>query len=224
MGAQYLIHSVPKRRWYVENFLVPSMVRQGIKRYNIIIYFDSKGLGNRKAFFDSLRCISKLSDEWGTWHIQDDIIISPNFREETEKHNKGIVNGFCSNLYDDKDFVGYVDKIKLWKGFQCIRLPNKLIHDSMVWGEKYIVGNPIYREYWENGANDDWIFRQYLKSSAMEEPVLNLCPNIVEHVDYLLGGSTVCNRANRLYSQYWDYPEIVKQLESDIEKFTTTNL
>lgn len=216
MGAQYLIHAVPRRKWYVDEYLIPSMLKQGIKRYNIIVYVDIKNLGNRKAFIDSLRCIDKLSDKWGTWHLQDDIIIAPDFKEKTERYNTGIVNAFCSNLYDDKDFVGYVDKIRLWKGFQCVRLPNKLISDSMKWGEKYIVGNPVYRAYWENGANDDWIFRQYLKSSDMKESVLNLAPNLVQHIDYLLGGSMVCNRANRLYSQYWEYDDLTKEIEKNL--------
>lgn len=51
----YLIHTMPKRKWYVENYLIPSMLEQGIKKDSITIYNDDNKAGNLKtcmtAFF-----------------------------------------------------------------------------------------------------------------------------------------------------------------------------
>ena len=40
---KYMIHCCPKRMWYVEEYLIPSMLRQGIDRDSIIIWNDNKG-------------------------------------------------------------------------------------------------------------------------------------------------------------------------------------
>ena len=35
--AKYLIHASPGRMWYVTDYLIPSMVEQGIDRDNIVV-------------------------------------------------------------------------------------------------------------------------------------------------------------------------------------------
>ena len=219
MGAQYLIHAVPKRRWYVTNFLIPSMVKQGIRRYNIMVHFDDKCEGNLKAF---MTAAGKLPDGWGTWHLQDDIIISPDFKKKTEEYNKGIVSGFCSEMYDT-ELPGKVEPGKLWKGFQCIRIPNYILKDCIRWWEEELQGNFIYEEFWKSGNHDDWTFRQYIKVMDLDEPIINLAPNIVNHVDYLLGGSMICERKENLVSKYWEHDDLIEELKDQIEKFTTNN-
>ena len=47
--AKYLIHACPKRMWYVQEYLVPSLLKQGIYESDISVYNDIDGLGNLKA-------------------------------------------------------------------------------------------------------------------------------------------------------------------------------
>ncbi len=217
--SHYLIHTIPRRQWYVDNFLIPSMLEQGISRYSIDTYCDKSHEGNLRAFISSTH---NLSDEWGTWHLQDDIIISPDFREKTEQYNEGIVSGFCSTLYDTEE-PGEVPAGKLWKGFQCIRIPNYLIKECITWYYQDLMGNPAYDDYWSTGNNDDWIFRQYIKISKVDEPIINLAPNIVNHIDYLIGGSEICQREQRLISKYWEHDYLIDELKEKLDKFTTNN-
>ena len=44
-----MIHCCPKRIWYVEEYLIPSMLRQGIDRENIIVWKN-----NKNGFFRSM--------------------------------------------------------------------------------------------------------------------------------------------------------------------------
>ena len=48
-NTKYLIHAMPKRMWYVEKYLIPSMIEQGIAKENIRVYNDEKGEGNLRA-------------------------------------------------------------------------------------------------------------------------------------------------------------------------------
>ena len=45
--TNYLIHACLEREWYVKEYLVPSMVAQGIKTGNINVYVDRKRDGRR---------------------------------------------------------------------------------------------------------------------------------------------------------------------------------
>lgn len=214
--AQYIIHAVPDRMWYVDEFLVPSMLKQGINQDDIQIYNDDTHKGNLKACMD---CFISLSESGTTWHLQDDVIISRDFKEQTEKYdNNGIVCGFGNNLYDYNFPTGEVDVRHMWFSFQCIHIPNAIAKECADWHYKYMDGNFIYEKYWKEGLNDDWVFRQFLKCIYPDMKVLNLAPNIVNHVDYLLGGSKVCDRWARLESKYWKDAYLIQELEKKVEK------
>ena len=38
----YMIHAVPEREWYVEEYLIPSMISQGISPDEIEVWMDSE--------------------------------------------------------------------------------------------------------------------------------------------------------------------------------------
>ena len=40
MSAQYIIHACLDREWYVDEFLIPSMIEQGIPKENIEVWMD----------------------------------------------------------------------------------------------------------------------------------------------------------------------------------------
>ncbi len=211
--ANYLIHAVPSRMWYVNQYLIPSMMDQGIDRANIAVYTDEKHEGNLKAFIRSAECLK--DDTGGTWHMQDDVIISHDFAEVTDKFDDGIVCGFKSE-YDGKTQAGLVGVKQMWFSFPCIRIPNKLFKDCIQWIESQMIGNPVYRTYWEGGVNDDWCFRQYVFQNY-RNTAINLNPNIVDHIDYLIGGTVNSNkRGRKIRSLLWQDEYLVNELEKKL--------
>ena len=113
--AQYLIHAYPKRMWYVEEFLVPSMKKQGIPEENIRIYNDTKREGNLRA---CMNAFASCEGDGGTWHLQDDVCICQDFKQRTEILDFGMVCGFSTERYDGPGKEGAVPIGKMWFSFQ----------------------------------------------------------------------------------------------------------
>lgn len=214
--AKYMIHTYPKRLWYVEQYLIPSMLEQGIAKEDITVYNDINKDGNLRACMKAFA--SCPNDIGGTWHLQDDVIICKDFKQRTEWYDNGVVCGFSSSLYDggENNKRGAVPRNRMWFSFPCIRIPNMWARQCADWVLKYIIGNPVYREYWEKGVNDDWAFRQYLKEFQRDCVALNIIPNLVDHVDYLLGGGSGGKRKQEVRAQYWTDDDLVKELEEKI--------
>lgn len=213
--AQYLIHAMPKRMWYVEEYLIPSMLEQGIKREQITVYNDEKGEGNLRACMKAFASNRGVSG--GTWHIQDDVCICKDFKTLTEALDFGVVCGFSSEMYDGPGRIGAVKFSDAWFSFPCIRIPNDYAAACSEWVLRYIIGNPVYEPYWRNGANDDWAFRAYMKEFHKDECAINLAPNLVDHVDYLLGGGTgKKKRSTPCRAQYFKDFDVVERLEGKI--------
>lgn len=210
---KYLIHTYPKRLWYVKQYIIPSMLKQGISGDDINIYNDEKGEGNLRACMNAFGSVP--NDDGGTWHIQDDIIIASDFAKRTKAYDSGLVCGFSSLLYDGdiQEKKGAVKRELMWFSFPCIRIPNAWARECAEWVTKYIIGNPVYKRYWEKGVNDDWAFRQYLKEFHKDCIALNIVPNLVDHVDYLIGGGSGGTRKKPCRSQYWEDEELVSELE-----------
>lgn len=213
--VQYMIHAVPKRMWYVSEYLIPSMLEQGIQREQIDVYCDDKQLGNLKACMDAFLQTGDNSE--GTWHLQDDVIISSKFAEQTARYNRGLVAGFCSTMYDKDRQAGNTDVKNMWYSFPCIRIPNKIAKDCAKWVLEQIIGNPVYTKYWKDGRNDDWSFKLYLGTCCKRERAYNLAPNLVEHIDYLIGGSANgSSRAEHCTSAYWNEEKLVEELRKKL--------
>lgn len=213
-----MIHTYPRRLWYVYNYLLPSMLRQGIKGDDIRIYNDSALEGNLRACMNAFGSVG--NDDGGTWHLQDDVIISHDFKERTEALDEGIVCGFSSLKYDGdiKENIGEVPRAQMWFSFPCIRIPNKMARECSEWVTKYIIGNPVYFDYWKNGVNDDWAFKLYLQEFHKDCKVLNLTPNLVDHIDYLIGGGSGKKpRMHPVRSQYWDDDYLVEELSHALD-------
>lgn len=211
--AKYLIHTYPKRLWYVNEYLIPSMLKQGIKEEDISIYNDEKGEGNLRACMNAFASVP--DDDKGTWHLQDDVLICKDFKERTEWYDHGLVCGFSSNLYDGgaADKKGAVHRENMWFSFPCIRIPNKWARDCAYWVTHYIIGNPVYERFWISGKNDDWAFRTWLRETVPDCVALNIMPNLVNHVDYLLGGGSGGKREKPVTAQYWTDNDLVEELE-----------
>ena len=79
---KYMIHACNSRLWYVQEYLVPSMLNQGIEQDDIILYVDENSVGNLASCINSFLALP--DDNKGVWHLQDDVIISRDFKERTE--------------------------------------------------------------------------------------------------------------------------------------------
>jgi len=209
----YLIHTCSKRKWYVEKYLIPSMIEQGCK--NIIVYSDDTNDGNLRSFLKSYNSV-KGKD---AWHLQDDIIISSNFREMTEKYNRGIVCGFCNSF--SKGQPGRTNVWNMWYSMPCIRIPAGVFTAFIDWMNERDT-QVRYRHYFEDNKHDDVFFQSFLQERQARAQVLNLAPNIVNHIDHLLGGSLV-NKDRRqetsyIMSKYWDEPELLDDIEQKLKE------
>ena len=218
--AKFLIHSCSKRQWYVDKYLIPSMLEQGISASDIAIYQDKIKEGNLKAFLRSCR---QVLDLWGTdvgvWHLQDDVCICHDFKERVEAHDEGCVCGFtCS--YDAKPKPGLNPMKDIWWSFPCIRIPNAWLPEFLDWVDKYVWRDNQFNSCTKNNKGDDYLFKAWVVSYRKDEMVYWCKPTLVEHVDYLLGGSyTNPARAKdrNVRSLYWDDYPLVKELERRIK-------
>lgn len=202
--ANYMIHTVPERMWYVQKYLIPSMLAQGIDREHIAVYEDSIRLGNLMAFLDSIEAYCTTTG--GTWHLQDDIIISSDFKKVTEENDRGIVAGFSSNF--DKSLT-------YWYSFQCMRIPNVLAIDFVRWIDTVAPQIPEYKAWIETNKCDDSLFQAYCRQKHF--PMTLLDPNIVNHVDYLIGGSIINIGREVIVSNRWREPELIDKLREELK-------
>ena len=212
--AEYLIHACEERMWYVENHLIPSMLKQGIDKSNIDVYVDTEKLGNLESYAQSLYLMENGN---GRWHLQDDIVISKQFKRWTEEYDDGIVCGFC-NAYSEQFPMGVVEPRNMWYSFQCMRIPDVIAKEFVTWFYRECEYNKKYAE-WVKTRHDDYIFHLYLEQFYRDERVLNLAPNIVDHIDYLLGGSIINKKRGDMdvRSIHWDEEDVIKELERDLQ-------
>lgn len=214
--TKYMIHAVPKRMWYVTEFLIPSMIDQGIDRKNISVYVDENKLGNLRACMEAFKSVD--NDKHGTWHLQDDVVISSNFKKVTERFDEGIVCGFFSR-YDGTRADGLVGTKEMWFSFPCIRIPNQIAIGCANWTLRYLINNPVYKEFVGTGVNDDWAFRSYIDSYYKNMKVTNLNPNIVDHIDYLIGGTSKgVERDVEARSRLWKDHKVIRELEKKLKE------
>ena len=214
---KYMIHAVPKRMWYVTDFLIPSMKAQGIKESEIHVWLDDKKWGNLKSFFRSMEWVRDNCDnDSGIWHLQDDVLISSDFKERTDLIG-GCAYGFCNDFFNPvtKDFVGFVPIEQAWSSFQCVRIPNSYAGEFIEWYRQ----NKHHMIVWglaNRNECDDTLFNFFLQDWHREDPITNIAPNLVEHVDFLIGGTTLSNYNGMTLSYYWGEDNLVFSLANAI--------
>ena len=211
-----MIHSCLQRQWYVEKHLLPSMLEQGIDPHNIIVWEDIENIGCLRSFISSIKFLVE-SDEIGMWHLQDDIILSPFFKLITERIPLGdIVCGFCPSINED-DSYGRVDVEKMWYSFPCIFIPSFVAEDFYDWYLNDAEKDPMCKHWISENKFDDSLFHRFLEQYEYRIPIFNVKPNIVDHVDFLIGGSIVNHiRSFDMRAKYWYHNDLVKELEEKI--------
>lgn len=210
---QYLIHTCNKRKWYVDEFLIPSMRKQGIE--NILVYNDEYGEGQIPSLIKSYELIG---DE-DTWHLQDDIIISKKFKEITERRKEDIVCGFCNGFSVGQS--GYVGIYSMWYSMPCIRISGAIFKHFISWLNTREVRKRL-DVYFRENKHDDVFLEIFLKEYYPKMLVWNLAPNIVNHIDHLIGGSLINKDRNKdnsyIMSKYWDEPELLDDIEKKLKE------
>ena len=207
--SKYMIHTCPARLWYVEEYLFPSLLQQGIMPDDIVIYNDSEHDGNLMSTLKSFRSLPKNGL---TWHLQDDVVVSKQFASVTQYFPPAykVVCGFCS-LYDDET-IGAVFPKNMWYSFPCIRIENRLAHQFISWVKHE---DEINRHFVQisNNMFDDSLFKDFMKDRHPYANCFNMCPNLVEHIDDLIGGSTLHARKEKIKSKFWNEPGLVDELK-----------
>lgn len=220
---KYMIHSCNSRQWYVDKFLVPSMLKQGIKEDDIYVYQDTKEEGNLVSFVVSCHKAYEMWGEQNVWHLQDDVLICSDFKKRTEDLESfdGIVQAFACD-YDENIQPGesYVRDNKMWWSFPCIRLSSKITKLFAEWVDIWVWRDNQYGYWVRHKKGDDVIFKIYIESYHKDIRVLKLNPNLVEHVDWLIGGSLVNKQRNKkiIRSMYWEEQSLVDELERSLNK------
>ena len=161
-----------------------------------------------------------MPDKGDTWHLQDDVLISRNFKEVTEREYKGIVCGFASR-YDHDPVIGETDFDHAWYSFPCIRIPNRT---ALKCGEYFFncvmkSRKSQHKKFIRDKKYDDSLFKEYVRIFEPNIKVTNLCPNIVDHIDYLIGGTVVnYGRAlSNVSSVFWEDDDLVEALYEEMK-------
>lgn len=208
-----LIHAYPKRMWYVEGWLVPELERQGADE--IEIWNDAEGKGNLRACLESF---AARTGDGGTWHIQDDVLLCRDFVQRCREHDEGVVYGFCNVQFtDDPAQTGVVSVEDAWHSFQCLRIPDAYARECVAWFEGPGRTSGLYPIWISSGKMDDDMFRTFLLDRHGRETVENLRPNLVEHVDWIIGGSILSPwRGYIARAHFWDDEELVRELKESV--------
>ena len=220
---KYMIHSCKDRLWYVEEYLVPSLIKQGINKDEIIIWNDNKGVGNLQSWLDSCKWISKNLKDEGVWHLQDDVLVCHDFKKRCEElGHEEIISGFCTYEFNKERYqMTYrVPIYSIWMTFPCIYIPIKYTNEFVFWFETKVIKDGCFKKEYKTGKMDDFFFNRYIKTMHPDIYCYQPRPNMVDHIDYLLGGSTINakehkKKINRAF--YWDDEYLTKELEEKLK-------
>ena len=208
--SKYVIHACPERMEYVMEYMLPSLRRQDI--YDISVRCDTKHIGNLKS---CMRIFASMPEAGGTWHLQDDVIICRDFKTRTEELSEDdIICGYAWTNDDNVEKVGYVKPQDMWWSFPCIHIPNGLARECADWFFNVAKDDPKYTSYVKQKKYDDYFFLEFLKEKRPDCRVLNLKPNLVDHIDYLLGFSVV-NKERRhapVRAKWFEDSDLVDEL------------
>lgn len=213
---KYMIHACPAREWYVNDFLVPSMIEQGISESDIYVYMDRSKDGNLMSFVRSLDIAHRVDPAESVWHLQDDVLICRKFAELTASIDfSGVVCGFGNHTYDTYPLPGEVSPRLIWWSMQCMRIPNWIARRFVDWFYDEARYRATYAESVRSGKDDDVLFRDFLINEMPKRKVLNYSPSLVDHIDYLIGGSKI-NPQRGVHvtpARYWEDQDLVEEFK-----------
>ena len=215
-----LIHACPKRMWYVAGLLIPMLEEQGAR--DIEVWNDEAKRGNLQACMDAF---ASRTGDGDTWHLQDDVLPCRDFVERCEAlaDFEGPVYGFaCRNFGDRLDAYGHVYVPDAWNSFQCVRIPDQWARECAEWvrGEDWRVESviPELPILWKVGRGDDTFFHEFMNARHGGETAYNLKPNLVEHIDWLVGGSALNQWRDYLArAEFWEDYTLIAETRAKIK-------
>ena len=206
-----MIHAIPERMWYVEDYLAPSLAGAEIRIWN-----DAGRRGNLRSCMEAF---AACEGEGETWHIQDDVLLCRDFLQRAGSFPAGVpVYGFCCEYFlDDPGVSGEVYMEDCWHSFQCVRIPDAWARECAEWvlsrqweRESFNLSLPAFEAA---GEGDDTFFREYLLARHGTGTAINARPNLAEHVDLLLGGSSLHQyRDYQARAHWWEDGDLVAGL------------
>ena len=160
---EIMIHACPSRMWYVNDYMIPSLIEQGIPRKEIVVWNDADGMGNLKSCMLSFAECAKY--EGDTWHLQDDVLICRDFTERIDIEEDVVVCGFCHTLFEpfNRPMPGYAPAVFMYNSFPCIRIPNRIAGEFVEWLENDAPSRPEYREWLNSQKHDDTLWHYFFE-------------------------------------------------------------
>lgn len=219
---RYVIHACPDRMWYVEGFLLPSLLEQGICRDDILIWNDEEHKGNLWAAMECFEYCGK--HDGGCWHLQDDVIVASDFAIRTKDADKYIMCGFCHVGFEKHDGrsvdqIGMVESRYMWSSFPCIYIPNWIAKDFASWFYRKAMYRQEYVMFLHEKKHDDGFWRDYINECHQYDKVINVAPSLIDHVDWLIGGSIVNTmRGTNCRSYHWEEEELISKLKQNLRQ------
>ena len=217
---RYVIHACPGRMWYVEEFMIPSMLKQGIEQTDILVWNDSDGKGN---LFSTIECLEHCGKhDGGCWHLQDDVLLASDFAKQTAAADKYIECGFCHIGFEKEDgrSVEKIGKVKaqyMWSSFPCIFIPNWIAKDFVEWFYTKAMYDPKYLMFIHERKHDDCFWRDYVNEERHYDTVINHAPALIDHIDWLIGGSVINQmRGTNCRAYHWEEEELVFKLREEL--------
>lgn len=213
---RFMIHACLQREWYVRGFLIPDMISQGIPQENIEVWLDSEKRGNLASCLESFETAGKRGS--GRWHLQDDVLISKDFAEKTAEFDDGIVCGYVHEEWQQMGVrSGRVPAVFMWNSFPCIRIPDDYARDFVEWFKTDAAFRDTYSDQVRLNRGDDTLWMDWICENHLDDYVVNISPNIVEHIDFLLGGSvTNSERKAKTLATLWDDEESFRRMEDKL--------
>lgn len=218
---RYLIHGVPERADNIANIMAAHAVSK-MKDTELIFHIDGEHKGNLPSYIDSIDFMTRSNDisrHELIWHLQDDVVLLPNFWENTNRYGKMYEDSLYEGPY--YIFCGFTSNADYiegrgWKksgedvlpeamfySFPCIGIPLWISQAFVRW----IKDGPHSNE--ENSwiaakKFDDSLFRNFICKNWDKElldgkvRIYNLPKCLVDHRDDLCGGSVVNPTANSM--------------------------
>lgn len=218
MKTKIIIHACPARLWYVNEFLIPSLKDQGLE--NIIIKNDTYRIGNLLSFVLSCR------DAGDAWHLQDDVIICEDFKKRIEEIDTSLINcGFVSINYELEEIKAGIQPLKyIWYSFPCIYIPGRIAEEFFKWFYFEAREDNKYKDLINSRKADDELFRLFLLVKYPDMKINNIKPALVDHIDYLLGGSQVNPlRSEGSRATFFDNNNLVDDLAKRLKERRPSN-
>ena len=224
MNIKYMVHTCPNRLWYVEEFMIPSMLKQGIAKDEIYVYNDDLEDGNLLSSIKSFNLCSERFGEEIIWHLQDDVVICSDFRIRAEMMREKmhraniIVTAGITVLDDGLEKQGEVFPKDLWLSFPCICINSRILRKYKSWVNEIKKTSALVQDAIRTKKNDDGVFRMYLKHCYSYAKCYNMVPNLVDHIDWLLGGSEVNKERKGIYrAKYFEDQYLVDELKEQLK-------